>query len=144
MTIELLPCPFCGNTPSISEPEWRDDNRYYAMDISCCSTLEVSIGWIFARNLTEQQRKEHLDYRALKEWNEPLFERAHERDEKNLEDGELMGLIDNYITNLERTHTGWYARTRDGYTAEGDNIMTTVTKAISLSLFDRVGDLRMH
>lgn len=45
-------CPFCGGQPSLSQPEWKDDNRYVEMELTCCViTMKDSIPWVNARHL---------------------------------------------------------------------------------------------
>lgn len=79
---ELKECPFCGNHPSTSFPEWRDENRYVGMDISCCSTMEVAIGWRKARDMTKQQWAEELNALAVAQWNTRYSSESPTQEEK--------------------------------------------------------------
>lgn len=80
--IDLKECPFCGNHPSVSTPEWRDENRYVGMDISCCTTMEVAIGWRKARDMTKQQWAEELNALAAEQWNRRYSPESPTQEEK--------------------------------------------------------------
>lgn len=66
---EFLPCPFCGETPSISEVEDRDDRRYMAMELECCVTMSAEIGYGRYRSMTAAAINDYLVSRLADQWN---------------------------------------------------------------------------
>jgi|WetSurMetagenome_2_1015567.scaffolds.fasta_scaffold24997_4 hypothetical protein len=66
---ELKPCPFCGDIPTISDPEWMDDRRYIAIDIICCIKMKILLGWEEAKDLSSLEIEQNLKEEAIKEWN---------------------------------------------------------------------------
>lgn len=67
--MELLPCPFCGGTPSYKRAEWKDDSRYVQAELNCCVTMTDGIGWRRARDMTEKQQNEMLLKDLSETWN---------------------------------------------------------------------------
>jgi hypothetical protein len=68
---ELEKCPHCGESPSFegSASNWKDDNRYVELSLTCCATMTEAMGWRQARELTVAQRTEFLKERLTKRWN---------------------------------------------------------------------------
>lgn len=69
MKSKFKPCPWCGGVPCLTDSEWRDDRRYFAVDVVCCARMEVAIGWNEAKNMTNDKLKTLILERAEKEWN---------------------------------------------------------------------------
>ncbi|WLR90948.1 hypothetical protein [Shinella zoogloeoides] len=64
-------CPFCGGQPALYGPEWRDDNRYVEMELTCCNiTMDDHIAWSYARNLSPEEIKERLTNSLTAVWND--------------------------------------------------------------------------
>ena len=67
---KFLPCPFCGEQPIISHVEDRDDRRYMVMELECCVTMSVAIGYGQYKNMTDMEIEADLASQLLKKWNE--------------------------------------------------------------------------
>lgn len=67
--ITLLPCPFCGNVPSFTGVEDRDDRRYMEMELECCVTMTASIGYGRFRSMTPAEIKDDLTRQLVEQWN---------------------------------------------------------------------------
>jgi len=66
---ELLPCPFCGNKPNLTDWEWKDDSRYVEASLVCCVTMSEAIGWRKARDMTDSAKAEELRSKLVEAWN---------------------------------------------------------------------------
>ena len=66
---KLEPCPHCGGNPYFSDWEWKDDRRYASMEIKCCASIEATLGWKRAREMTPDQIGYALKAAAVEEWN---------------------------------------------------------------------------
>ncbi len=70
MSHVLTRCPFCGDRPSFSSVEEKDERRYMGMQIECCVTMKEGIGWHRYRDMTKAAIKSELEAALTKQWNE--------------------------------------------------------------------------
>lgn len=66
----LLPCPFCGEVPSFTTPEKKDERRYVEMKLECCSIkMAAALGWNQYKELSDTQITTRLHDELLQNWN---------------------------------------------------------------------------
>jgi Lar family restriction alleviation protein len=72
---ELLPCPFCGDTPVFEGDgeNWQDERRYVQMKLVCCTSMSKAIGWNRARDMTPKAREAELRAKLTEQWNRRAY-----------------------------------------------------------------------
>ena len=98
-TPEFLPCPFCGEAPTISGVYDTDDGRYYQMHAQCCVHMETGIGWREYQAMPGVLRPVKLREQLLAAWNT----RAKSPADAALV-AALQGLVDCPITSGSSAH----------------------------------------
>jgi hypothetical protein len=66
--VKLSKCPFCGDVPSFSSSEFKDDNRYVEMTLECCIRMSASIPYGQFKSMTSEQIDLDLRNELVAKW----------------------------------------------------------------------------